>query len=594
MIDPNIDVNPFIPIVLGETTYYSVHDAQVPLSWAVDNSGQRVEDVLYSIQALAPGDEAAGPIELCIEQFEPVYDPNDVPGAVRGTPFINSDGFVSADQNDYGLTGPFYVISDGNSTPQTGVPYRDGKYCVAGEFTGAADDWGAGIAFDVNNPPGGTKLPFDPTGTVAGFRVGLSGTTTGDVRVQFVVNEPQDANQPFLVGLLNTTAMYPIAWAQVPTSWDVAEAGREVESSLYSVQLYLEGDRAGPFDVCIDEFAPLTAAEMTYGAAAAASGFNGFRTVDPETLVGEYQQWKTRHFQDCGDGTACVPRDDGDCISEGIGYGMLLTVGFDDQPAFDRLWAYFQTHQRSSGMMNWQTTACGNGISDGAATDGDVDAAMALIQAACRWGGSYESDARALLTAIKGSAIDTSCAKTVLKPGDTFGGCSETNPSYVAPGYYKEFQKLDGDPVWTALTDDGYDLLAGNQQRKGGVFSDWSNQDGGPSTGNHSDDFGPDASRVPWRVATDYVWNGEPRAVPLLETFASHVESQGGVARAFTPNSNYRGGSALSSIHSDAATAHEYADAWLLSSVDDNTYFPGTLRPLYMMLAANTFERGCN
>jgi endo-1,4-beta-D-glucanase Y len=206
----------------------------------------------------------------------------------------------------------------------------------------------------------------------------------------------------------------------------------------------------------------------------------------------------------------------------------------------------------------------------------------------------YEADARALLQAIKGSAIDTSCGRTVLKPGDTFGGCSETNPSYVAPAYYEEFQKLDGDAVWTALRDDGYTLLAGNQQRKGGIFSDWSNQDGGTSTGSHSDDFGPDASRVPWRVATDYVWNGEARAVAILDTFRSYVDAQGGPARSFTPNSNFRGGSAFSAIAGDASTAQEYAEAWLLSSVDDNTYFPGTLRPLYMLLAANVFAKGCD
>jgi hypothetical protein len=594
--DPNVDVNPFIEVTPGtESVIYNIGDAQVPFSWTVDNAGARVEDVVYSVQLLAPGDSEAGAIDLCIEEFEPVYDESAINTGVEGTAFINSDGFVRSDENDYGLQGPVYVITDGNSTTQSGIPYQDGKYCVAGEFLGGADDWGAGIAFDLNHPPGVDRAAFDPTGNVAAFRVGLSGSTPGGVRIQYVVNEPQTDDQPFLVGQMNTSAMYPIAWAQVPASWEVPDAGLEVTDSIVTMQIFLEGDKPGPFNVCVEELAPLGASEVVYAASAADAGYNGFKTFDEARFANEYAMWKDRHFQDCGDGSACVPRDDGDCISEGIGYGMLITVGYDDQTAFDQLWAYFKKNMRSSGLMNWQTTACGGVIGDGAATDGDIDAAMALIQAGCKWGGTYAADAATLINSISTNAVASCSGESILMPGDDFGGCSETNPSYVAPGYYRVFEQVTGNSVWTDLLNSGYDLVAANQARKGGEFSDWSNDAGQPATtGNHSDDFGPDASRVPWRMATDYVWNAEPRAAAILDTFRDHVDSLGGTQRAFTPNSNYRGGSAFSAIHTDAATAQEYADAWLLTSVDDATYFPGTLRPIYMLLAANKFENGCN
>lgn len=592
VVDPDLGVNPFIPVTLGETVVYSVADAQVPFSWGVDNAGQRVGDVLYSVQLLAPGDSEVGPIALCIEDFEPIFDENAGPGGTVGSTYINSDGFVAGDSNTYGIQGPVYVISDGRSTDQSGVPYRDGKYCVSGTFSGSSDDWGAGIAFDMNKPPGDQKAPLTYPGDVAAFQIGLSGTTPGRARIQFVINEPQDGNQPFLLGLMNSTASYPINWAQVPTSWDVSDSGLGVTNSVYTLQLYLEGDVAGPFDVCIEEFAPLGAAEVSYAAAAAASGYSGFRTLDDSDLAGEYERWKSRHFRDCGDGTACVPRDEGDCISEGVAYGMLLGVGYDDRDAFDKLWAYFQKHMNGNGVMRWQTNACGSATSTGSATDGELDAAMALIQAGCKWGGSYANHARTLIDAIATHEVDRSCG--ALKPGDNFGGCSETNPSYVAPAYYKVFQALTGDTIWTTLTNNGYQLLTGNQSRKGGLFSDWSNSSGGVSAGDHRDDYGPDASRVPWRVATDYVWHGEQRAIPILDTFAAYLEQNGGVARNFTPNSNYRGGSALSAIHKDAATAHRYTDAWLMTSVDDESYFPGTLRPIYMLLAGNKFSKGCD
>ena len=60
--------------------------------------------------------------------------------------------------------------------------------------------------------------------------------TPGPVRIQFVINEPQEGDQPFLAGLLNTTTHYRIDWAQVPTSWDVTNSGEEVGSSIYTLR----------------------------------------------------------------------------------------------------------------------------------------------------------------------------------------------------------------------------------------------------------------------------------------------------------------------------------------------------------------------
>jgi len=594
--DPDVEVNPFIEVAPGtEAAVYNIADAQVPYTWGVDNAGDRVEGGnLYSLQLLAPGDSAAGPIELCIEEFEPIFDPNAM-GGPQGTTYINSDGFVAEGSNTFGIVGPVYVISDGVSTAQSGVPFDADRYCVAGTFSGAEADWGAGIALDLNKLPGGEKLPYDPTGRLAGFRVGLSGTTPGSVRVQYIVNEPQEGNQPFLVGQLNASAIYPVAWAQVPTSWDVADAGLEVGSSIVTLQIYLDGSQPGPFEVCIEELAPLAAEEITFSSSPASGGLSGFKTFDDTRLAAEYELWKSRHYQDCGDGSACIPRtEEGDCISEGIGYGMLLSAAFDDQAAFDALWQYFQDHQRPSGMMNWRTDICGGSLSDGAATDGDLDVAMALIQAGCAWGGTYAAEALTLIQAMENTAIASCTGGSVIKPGDNFGGCSETNPSYVTPAYFRVFQSVSGNAVWGGLVDSGYTLLAANQSRKGGVFSDWSDDAGGVATaGSHSDDFGPDASRVPWRVATDYAWNGEPRAAAILDAFLSRVETDGGPERAFEPNSMFRGASALSAMASDAATAKESTEAWLLTAVDDDTYFPGTLRPLYLLLAANQFSSSC-
>lgn len=587
-------VTPFTLASLDESKTYWIAEAQVPLDWGVDNAGARIESgPLYSLQVLAPGAEAAGPIDLCITEFEPIFDPDYTGPVIDDGPFINSDGFVAADNNEFGIEGPVYVISDGNSTTQSGNPYRDGKYCVAGEFSGADADWGAGIAFDMSKPPGGERQLFTHGDTIAGFRIGLSGSTPGWARIQFVTNEPPAGDQPFLGALLNGSMGYRIAWAEVPSSWDVENAGVGVGEAFYTVQLYLEGTEPGPFDVCIEEFEPVTASQIAAPAQAAAAGYNGARTIDTAVLAREYEIWKAARLRDCGDGTACVPRDEGDCISEGVAYGMLIAVGFDDQATFDKLWAYYNAHKNANGVMDWQTAACGNTTSNGSATDGELDAAMALIQAGCRWGGNYESDALQLIAAIKNSEVTSCNGNAVLKPGDNFGGCDETNPSYFAPAYFKVFQELTGDSTWTDLVDDGYTLLSTLQSTMGGLVPDWSDADGNPEAGDRGD-YGPDASRTPWRIATDYVWTSEPRAATFLDAFSAYLEQNGGVPGAFTPNSNFRGAAAMSGWHQDSTKAQEYTDAWLSTAVDDKTYFPGTLRPIYMLLGAHQFPKGCN
>jgi hypothetical protein len=71
------------------------------------------------------------------------------------------------------------------------------------------------------------------------------------------------------------------------------------------------------------------------------------------------------------------------------------------------------------------------------------------------------------------------------------------------------------------------------------------------------------------------------------------VESNGGIPFLFAPASNYRGALAMSGWHQDSTTAQEYTDAWLTTSVDDETYYPGTLRVVYLLLAAGMFPNGC-
>lgn len=592
----NLDggVVPFVEAMLGESTVYSITDALIPFEWDVTGAGRGVEGgVLYSLQILIDGGAKEGPIDICIEEFEPIYDPNG--NTNTDGPYINRNGYMQAQDNTFGIQGPVYAISDGTSSTQSGNPYKDGKYCIAGTFSGSADNWGAGIAFDLNKLPGSAeRSSFAYNAKVGGFRIKLTGNTPGPARIQFVINEPSEGAQPFLAALLNTTMVYRIGWAQVPTSWDVSNKGQEVGSSLYTVQLYLENTEAGPFEVCIEEFTPLGDDELSSAGQAAATGFKGTRTVDEAILEQEWESWKKHRVRDCNDGSACVPREEGDCISEGIGYAMLLAVAFDDRTSFDKFWTYYKNHRIASNqLMNWQTTACGGNIASGTATDGDIDTAFALLQAACKWTGtSYKTDATTLISSIRTNEVEPCNGKLVLRAGAGYGGCSKTNPSYFAPAYYKVFATVSGDTSWNTLATDSYALLSTVQGKMNGLVPNWTDQSGNIPSGDDGK-YGPDASRTPWRIATDYVWNGETKAATFLDNVIKYVDSNGGVQRSLSPNSTYRGPLGLSAVHKDATKAKDYADAWLTTSVDDTTYFPGTLRPIYMLLATQKFSKGC-
>src|SRR5258708_28720259 len=70
-------------------------------------------------------------------------------------------------------------------------------------------------------------------------------------------------------------------------------------------------------------------------------------------LQQEYATWKMRNVQMCAGGSAVVKRDAGSVVSEGIGYGMLLSAAFSDRTLFDGLFRYYNDHLDDNGLMNW-------------------------------------------------------------------------------------------------------------------------------------------------------------------------------------------------------------------------------------------------
>jgi endoglucanase len=323
----------------------------------------------------------------------------------------------------------------------------------------------------------------------------------------------------------------------------------------------------------------------------------GYTSADARSrLASEYTSWKSGYYRDCGDGSACVVDFSSNrCVSEGIGYGMLIAVNLNHQAEFNALWNFYKARRNANGLMNWSygyQGACSMNVwGNNAATDGDLDAAMALVQANARWGG-YATDATTLITAIHNHETETCSGRIILRPGDAWGGCSDNgqiNPSYFAPGYFRAFaHAVPAEAAdWNAMVDDAYELYAIWQGRMGGLVPDWSRYDGADWYGAG---YSYDACRTPWRVATDYAWSCDSRAQTFLQTISSYVDSHGGISGvSFDKNSAFLGSFALSGQAISQAKFDGYESAWFTSATQDNAYFQSTLRVVYLLVAAGQF-----
>lgn len=260
-----------------------------------------------------------------------------------------------------------------------------------------------------------------------------------------------------------------------------------------------------------------------------------------------YDAWKAAHLEDCSGGVWRV-RWENDrldaTVSEGVGYGALLTVIYGDRSAFDGLLAYATKMHDPNGLMHWMRYGCDahrdtkySGSPDNSASDADLDLAMALLMAKCKWGDAkYGDQATPVINAIRKEMFMDVNGLHVLQPGDSSwfndlgSGC--INYSYLAPAYYRAFAKhLPSDAsFWNKAADDTYELLGKASNSATGLVRNWGSVDGGSascgSSYKRADSYGSDAARTPWRIATDYLWFETPKAKAWTDKVSQWVKTQ--------------------------------------------------------------------
>jgi endo-1,4-beta-D-glucanase Y len=257
-------------------------------------------------------------------------------------------------------------------------------------------------------------------------------------------------------------------------------------------------------------------------------------------LAGAYANWKARFVvADSGGFKVIRPENGNDTVSEGIAYGMLIAVYMDDKALFDGLYKYWTAHVATNGLMTWCIPS-GSGscsASGGTATDADEDAAFAMLEASKQWpSGGYGGTATTLINAV----MSTDMSGSYIKAGSNYTASQITNPSYFAPAMYTVFANATSNSAWNTLATNSYTLLnAALQGRSNGLVAAWctGGSCSGPASNNGADDmlYQYDSHRIPWRIGTDYCWNGTAAAKTYLDKLSAFFSGKAanGVGRVF-------------------------------------------------------------
>jgi len=226
-----------------------------------------------------------------------------------------------------------------------------------------------------------------------------------------------------------------------------------------------------------------------------------------------------------------VRRDQGDdTVSEGQAYGLLVAVGVGDEDAFTEIWDWTEAElQRADGLLAWRWSD-GEIVDDEPASDGDLDAARALVIAGTRFEEPRFTEAG---VALAGVIADRMTAETavgrILLPG-MWAAATEPyayNPSYASPVAFSVLGAATGDPRWAELQT-GSAAVTAALLDESPLPPDWAQvhadgtvdaMPGAAGTGK-SVRYGYDAARLPLRYAESCDVADVALAARLVSTLA--------------------------------------------------------------------------
>ncbi|HET7002285.1 MAG TPA: glycosyl hydrolase family 8 [Puia sp.] len=267
-----------------------------------------------------------------------------------------------------------------------------------------------------------------------------------------------------------------------------------------------------------------------------------------------YLQWKNRYIRKshCSDSYYVWSENSGrnhECVSEGQGYGMIIVVlmaGADplSQATFDGLLKYYLEHpsKRSKVLMSWaQRNVCGHD-EESSASDGDIDIAYSLLLADKQWSShgniNYLLKAKSIIGAVMDQEINGK-TYSVLESNSIESDSRDyfdMRSSDFIPSEFRSFYKATSKNDWLKTIDSCYKLFSYVQQKyspEAGLMPDFIqaiNKSPAPAKKHYLESkydgiYNYNASRVPWRIATDFIITGDRRSKLFLEPVNEWIRS---------------------------------------------------------------------
>jgi oligosaccharide reducing-end xylanase len=219
-----------------------------------------------------------------------------------------------------------------------------------------------------------------------------------------------------------------------------------------------------------------------------------------------------------------------DVRTEGMSYGMMISVQLDKKQEFDKIWKWavnYMHHNRGQrkDYFAWHCKTNGEIIDSCTASDGEEWFVTSLLFADERWGSgngifNYKEQAQKILDAML-SKTEFSDDRNVVtnifnktKKQVVFVPSGEaddfTDPSYHLPHFYEVWAMLADkeNKFWKDVADTSRIFLARAVNPITGLAPDYAHFDGTPYNfwGDGNDNFRFDAWRVAMNVAVDYSW----------------------------------------------------------------------------------------
>jgi endoglucanase len=265
-----------------------------------------------------------------------------------------------------------------------------------------------------------------------------------------------------------------------------------------------------------------------------------------DSVTSFYFRWKNRYIRKshCSDDFYVWSENSGknhECVSEGQGYGMIivaLMAGADSlsENTYDGLFRYYTEHpsKRSKVLMSWaQRVSCGRD-EESSASDGDIDIAYSLLLADAQWSShgkiNYAQKAKSIMDGILDQEINGRTF-SVLESNSIESDSRDyydMRSSDFIPSEFRSFYKASQKKDWFKTIDSCYKIFSNVQQKfspDAGLVPDFIqgiNKKPGPAKKHYLESkydgvYNYNASRVPWRIATDYIISGERRSKIFLE-----------------------------------------------------------------------------